>query len=217
MRSSPTRGFTLVEVLIALSITAFVATIAYTSLSSAIAGVEAVRESAVRSSDMNRAWMIISRDIRQFVPREVRDEFGEREPAMLGGPAARYALSFSRGGWHNPNGLPRSHLQRVHYLVEEEALWRETWPVLDRAPDTPAQRVKLLEGVEEFEVLFLPSLDQLQLDTEGSSLDTRGWAENWVTDTSVPDAELPPPVALEIRLHLIDQGELRRVYALPPL
>lgn len=211
------RGFTLIEVLIALSITAFVAAVAYTSLSSAIAGVEVVRESAARSGDMNRAWMIISRDLRQFVDRPVRDEFGETEPALVGGPAARYLLSFTRSGWHNPNGLPRSHLQRVSYLVEEEALWRESWPVLDRAPDTPVQRVKLLEGVENLEVAFLPSLEEVRLGPDRTSLDTRGWSEHWVRDTVEPGAILPPPVALEITLELTDLGELRRIYALPPL
>ena len=104
------RGFTLIEVLIALSITAFVAALAYSSLSRAIDGVEGTRAIAERTSEINRAWTILSRDLRQFVPRPVRDEFGEEEPAMLGGPAARYLLSFTRAGWFNPNQLPRSSL-----------------------------------------------------------------------------------------------------------
>ena len=78
-RCSP--GFTLVEVLIALAITAFVSTIAYTSLSTVISGAESTRTAAERSYAINRAWMIISRDIGQFVARPVRDEFGELEPA----------------------------------------------------------------------------------------------------------------------------------------
>ncbi len=54
------QGFTLVEVLIALSITAFVSMIAYSSLSSVISGVESMRESTDRTYEINRAWMIIS-------------------------------------------------------------------------------------------------------------------------------------------------------------
>jgi general secretion pathway protein J len=210
-------GFTLIEVLIALAITAFVAAVAYSSLSTAMLAVESTRATAQRTYEMNRAWMIISRDLRQFVARPVRDEFGQVEPAMVGGAAARFALSFTRGGWHNPNGLPRSNLQRVNYRVEDGALWRDTYPVLDRAPETQAQQVRLLEGVEVLELVFLGDLGAAEREGRGLTLDTRGWQASWIADTSAPDLELSPPVALEIRLELEDVGELRRIYALPPL
>jgi len=210
-------GFTLIEVLIALAITAFVAAVAYSSLSTAMQAVESTRASAQRTYEINRAWMIISRDLRQFVARPVRDEFGQVEPAMAGGAAARFALSFTRGGWHNPNDLPRSNLQRVNYRVEDGALWRDTYPVLDRAPDTQPQQVRLLEGVELLEPVFLGDLAAAEREGRGLTIDTSGWQSSWVADTSAPGVELLPPVALEIRLELDDLGELRRIYALPPL
>jgi general secretion pathway protein J len=210
-------GFTLVEVLIALAITAFVSTIAYTSLSSALAGVERTRATADRTSEVGRAWMIISRDLRQFAARPVRDEFGEEEPAMTGGPLARHPLSFTRAGWHNPNALTRSNLQRVNYRLEDQTLWRESYPVLDRAGDTTAQEVRLLEGVEQFTLGFLGSLSTVETAGGGTTLDTRDWAENWVPDFGDASALLAPPVAVEVRLQLVDWGEMRRVYELPPL
>ena len=136
---------------------------------------------------------------------------------MVGGAAARFALSFTRGGWHNPNGLARSNLQRVNYRVEDGALWRDTYPVLDRAPDTQPQQVRLLEGVEVLELVFLGDLTAAERQGRGLPIDTRGWQANWVADTSAPDIELSAPVALEIRLELEDIGEFRRIYALPPL
>ena len=210
-------GFTLIEVLIALSITAFVSMIAYTSLSTVLTGVERTRESTDRIYELERAWMIISRDLRQFVARPIRDEFGEPEPAMSGGPAARFGLSFTRSGWHNPNEHLRSNLQRVNYRIEDEALWRDSYPVLDRAPDTQPQQVRLLEGVEVLELVFLGDLASAEREGRGLTIDTRGWQASWVADTSAPDIELSAPVALEIRLELEDIGELRRIYALPPL
>ena len=54
------QGFSLVEVLIALAITAFVSTIAYTSLSTVVNGAERTQESAERSYQLNRALMILS-------------------------------------------------------------------------------------------------------------------------------------------------------------
>ncbi len=212
-RFSPARGFTLVEVLIALAITAFVSTIAYTSLSTVITGMERTRENAERSYQVNRAWMIITRDLRQFANRPVRDEFGDEEPALVGGPAARFTLSLTRGGWHNPNGHLRSNLQRVNYRLEDNALWRDSYPVLDRAGDTEPASVRLLDDVEDLRLLFLGSSDLA--GGTGINLDTRQWPDNWVVDTSQPDALLTPPAALEITLQLADWGEMKRLYELP--
>ncbi len=216
-RSNSGAGFTLIEVLIALAITAFVAAIAYSSLSSALLAVERTRATAQRTYELDRAWMIISRDLRQFVARPVRDEFGQVEPALVGGTAARFPLSFTRTGWYNPNSNPRSNLQRVNYRLEDGALWRDAYPVLDRAPDTLPQQVRLLEDVEVLEVVFLGALAQAEPEGRGMVLDTQSWQDTWVADTSTPDMELPPPVALEVRLQLDDLGEIRRIYALPPL
>lgn len=211
------RGFTLVEVLIAMAITAFVSTIAYTSLSTVLSGAESTQQSAERSYQVNRALMILSRDIEHFVARPVQDEFGELEPAFQGGPAARFPLSFTRSGWHNPQGHPRSNLQRVNYRLEEDALWRDSYSVLDRAGDTSPQEVRLLDGVEGLELAFLGSLGNLQASSRSTELETRDWPESWVPDTATQGKPLPPPQALEIRLQLSDWGELRRLYALPPL
>ncbi len=210
-------GFTLVEVLIALGITAFVSVIAYTSLSAVLSGAERLRENTDRSYEINRAFMILSRDLRQFVDRSIRDEFGEREPGLTGGLLARFPLSFTRTGWHNPNGYPRSNLQRVNYRLEDDALWRDSYTVLDRAASTEPTSVLLLEGVEEVQLRFLAGLDQLQVSSRGLNIDTSDWTENWVADTSAPGASLAPPTAVEILLQLDDWEEIRRLYALPPL
>lgn len=211
------RGFTLVEVLIALAITAFVAAIAFTSFTTVLNGVESSQATAERVYQVNRAWMMISRDLEQFVARPIRDEFGELEPAMQGGMAARFPLSFTRGGWHNPVGHPRSELQRVSYRLEDEILWRDSYPVLDRSGETLVQEVALLEGVEELQLLFLDGTDNANTVGSTSELETRNWPDSWVIDTSQPGSVLNPPLAVEIRLQLSDWGEMRRIYALPPL
>lgn len=214
MKSS---GFTLVEVLIALAITAFVAAISYTGLSTVIGAVERTRAVAERTWEVNRALMIVSRDLRHFVERPVRDEFGEEEPALIGGRAARFMLSFTRSGWHNAAGHSRSNLQRVNYLWLEDSLWRESYPVLDRATVTEPQRVLLLEGVTDLRLSFLDTPASLRPGARGTVVDTRNWPENWVADTSQPGVPLPPPAALELVLELDDLGELRSLHALPPL
>jgi general secretion pathway protein J len=206
------RGFTLVEVLIALAITAFVSTIAYTSLSTVITGMERTRDNAERNYAVNRAWMIITRDLRQFSNRPIRDEFGDREPALQGGPVARFPLSLTRGGWHNPNGRLRSNLQRVNYRLEDNALWRDSYAVLDRTGDTEPASVRLLDDVEDLRLLFLGSVELA--GGTGINLDTRQWPDNWVVDTSQPDTALSPPAAVLVILQLADWGEMTRLYDL---
>ncbi|MFT6051830.1 MAG: general secretion pathway protein J [Halioglobus sp.] len=210
-------GFTLIEVLISLAITAFVGAIAYSGLSSVISGVESTRVVAAQSYRLNRALMIVSRDLRQFVPRSIRDEFGEVESAMVGGPLSRSLLSFTRTGWHNPNQRPRSNLQRINYIVEDEALWRESYAVLDRAGDSKPQRVRLLKGVEEITIGFLASFTQLEAGDNDSGIDTSDWADNWIADTGTLGAAIDPPLAIEIRFTLVEgAGEITRLYTLPP-
>lgn len=212
-----TAGFTLVEVLIAMAITALVAAIAYSSLARVMAGVEGLRASADRSYEINRAMMILSRDLRHFAARPIRDEFGEFQPALTGGELAEFELSFTRTGWHNPLEHPRSSLQRVNYRIEEEALWRDSYVVLDRAGDTEPRSTLLLDNVELMQLAFLGKAQGAQLEMENDAIDTANWPENWISDTSTPGAPIDAPQALEITFTLTDWGELRRLYVLPPL
>ena len=217
MAPSKPAGFTLVEVLIALAITAFVSVIAYTGLSTVMTGVERLRTNTDRIYEVDRAFMILSRDLRQFTARLVRDEFGEIDPPFTGGEQARFALSFTRTGWYNPNSLPRSTLQRVNYRLEEEELWRDSYPVLDRTSDTEPDSAMLLEGVESVQFAFLRTLEELQTQPGSASLDTSNWVDRWVVESGGAAGDLRPPAAVEIRLQLRDWGEVSRLYALPPL
>ncbi len=210
-------GFTLVEVLIAMAITAFVSILAYGSLATVMTSAEVLAENGDRTWEVNRAWAFISRDLRAFAPRPVRDEFGQPEPALAGGELANFPLSFTRAGWHNPNAHPRSNLQRVNYRLEDQALWRDTYFVLDRSAETEAQSVKLLDDVEVLEVAFLENLEALDFKGRGKEIDPDNWRENWVDTSYNPGTVMAPPVALRITLQLTDWGEMSRYYVLPPL
>ena len=216
MRLGRQAGFTLVEVLIALAITAFVAAVAYTSLSTVITGVESAQATAARVTEVNRAFAMLSRDLRQFVDRPVRDEFGDVEPALIGGQAARFLLSFTRAGWHNPTGFTRSNLQRVNYRLEDNGLWRDSYPVLDRAGDTQPRPVELLTGVDYVELAFLGTVEELRLG-RGSNVDTRQWPSSWVQVAQGADSQLAPPVALEVTVGFPNGDEMSQLYVLPPL
>jgi general secretion pathway protein J len=207
------QGFTLIEVLIAVAISAIVAAASYSGIATVLNGSEQLRDAGDRTRDLNRAMGLLDRDLRQFVNRPVRDEFGDLQPALAGGPLAFFPLSLTREGWHNGLQQPRSDLQRVHYYLEEGALWRAYHLTLDRVVDVQPQRVRLLDGVDELELRFLGSVETLQVD-RNMVIDTGPWERNWTSDPG--GQSLPgPPAALELRLQLADLGELRRLYVLP--
>jgi len=216
MTVAKSSGFTLIEVLIAMAITAFIAVVAYSGLSAVISGVDSVRAEAARLNELSRVFNLLSRDLRQVVNRPVYDEFGSRRSALEGGPLAREMLSFTRAGWHNTAGSPRSALQRVSYYLDDGALVRASWPVLDPATAIEPIETILLEKVEGFEVRFLADTTALSVNQD-STIDRRLWAENWIADISQPGQLAEPPVAAEIRLEIEGGGELERLYVLPPL
>ena len=205
------RGFTLIEVLIALVITVFIAGVSFLTLSTVIDGVEVLRRASTETTDLNRLWTLMARDLRQFAPRPVRDEFGELRPALYGGELLDDTLTFTRLGWHNGNQRPRSHLQRVSYGIEDDVLYREHFAVLDRADDTEPQRVELLEGVERFELAFMGPNSELDLE----EFDSENWPRNWAAGNTARDASTPPPLAVEVTVEVQGLGEIRRLFEIP--
>lgn len=211
---SPESGFTLVEVLIAMAITAFVSVLSYQTLSTALAGIESARTESERLHEINRAFTVLSRDVRQMTNRPVRDEFGQMASAVSGGELARDPLRLTRSGWHNSTGAPRSTLQRVAYRLEEDKLLRLSYPVLDRTTAIEPTETVLIDGVEVFELRFLPSVNALEVD-RNQVIDRRFWQENWVADVGFTDKIIDPPAAIEVRVILSDWGELERLYVMP--
>ena len=207
------RGFTLIEVLIAMAITAFVALLGYNTLSTVITGVDSVRNEAQRLYEINRAIGVLSRDIRQVTNRSITDEFGTQASALEGGPLARETLAFTRSGWHNTLGVPRSALQRVAYYIDDDQLIRAAYPILDRSAAIEPRETILLEEVERFEVRFLGDITTLQAGAD-VTVDRRFWQENWLADISQPGAVIELPAAVEVLLAIEGWGEMERLYVL---
>ena len=207
-------GFTLVEVLVAMAITALISMMAYTGLSSALSGADSMRVAATRAHEINQALSMLSRDLRQAVNRPVVDEFGQLSPALSGGELAPDALALTRAGWHNSTGAPRSALQRVRWWLEDDQLWRGYFPVLDRTAGTEAVETTVLDDIARFEVRFLPSLSVIESD-RNDVIDRRNWQDNWIADLSRPGQLPKPPAAVEVVMEVVGLGEVRRTYVLP--
>lgn len=199
-RREPIRGFTLLELLVAVAILALVAVGSYRLLFDTIStrdrGLE--REGALR--ELQRAQMIIQRDLLQALPRPIRNEYGDVQPALR--LIQENSVEFSRRGWRNPLQQARSDLVRVRYRVDSGQLLREHWPALDRDRNSTPIRTVLLDDVEDFHV---------QVFANGN------WSPDWpLLGQSQRDPKtLPLPEAVELRFSLAPWGEIRRVIPLP--
>ncbi len=192
-------GFTLLELLIAAAVFAIMATLAYGGLNTLINQRQTAGDSLQRLGAIQRGMNLLLRDTAQIVARPVRGPYrGDPLPALQGGDGAEYALVFSRGGWRNPLGQPRSSLQRVAWRVEEDGLVRYAWQVLDQAQDSVPVRTVIMADVQRMAVRFLD---------EGGE-----WQTTWpplALDNQPVAADLPQ--AVEISLDLEDWGRVVRL------
>ncbi len=202
--NAPARGFTLLELLVALAVFAIMATAAYSGLRNVLFTRAAVETQSRRLAAVQLAVYRLEQDIEQAVPRGIRDEYGEPQAALLGGELADYRLTLTRAGWDNPLGQPRASLQRVAYRLRDGRLWRLHWDVLDRGGLIEPRETLLLDRVREFRVRFLDQ-DDWRGDWPPTASDEAGKKKN-------PDAL---PRAVEIGLTLEDWGEITRLLPLP--
>lgn len=148
-------GFTLIEVLIAIFITALIGLGSWQILNDSIRINERTSERLEELAELQRFMLFVSRDMQQLVHRSIRDEYGDLEPA-LNSRNDFYKLAFSKLGWRNPLQDPRSEVQRVAYeLDQENTVVRHYWLVLDRSQDSSPRTQKLLTNVEDLEFSFL--------------------------------------------------------------
>ena len=201
------QGFTLIELLIALAISAIISALAYQAVNGVVNVQSNVQAHSERTEEIQRAVWWIEQDLIQIVPRGVRDGFGSSLSAYeyrtdLGLEITRIA--------ELPTPRASGGLLRVGYQLRNETLYRLTWPVIDRAPDTKPRRVAILTGVKRFEVRILNDKDQ--------------WVTSWPleVDINIPSSigggensqpkKMPLPKMTEVLLELDDLGVLKRLF-----
>lgn len=185
-------GFTLLEVLLAITIFAALSLGGYQVLQGVLANDAQTRVKGERLANLQRAFTVLERDFSQALARPSRIE-GEPSTAVF--QAEQYqmqsddwAVAWVRAGWLNPDALlPRSQLQKVGYRLRGGQLERLNYLYPDPAIGTEATVVPLLDGVRGFTLRFFGQ---------------RGWQAAW------EDAE-QLPAGVEVTLTLDDYGQLR--------
>lgn len=194
-------GFTLLELMIAVAILSLISMGAYKLLSDTIMVREKGQIQQSQLRDLQKAMMLIQRDLQQATHRAVRDEFGDVQPAVYL-PQAN-VLEFSRRGWRNPLRQSRSEIVRLRYRVVSGELLRERWNVLDRSRQTQPEKIVLLDKITDFSI---------QVVADGNR------TENWppLNQSSGDDrGKIAMPQAVELTFRHPTFGLIKRILLLP--
>lgn len=193
------RGFTLLEMLVAIAIFSALAISAYGMLSGTQRADAVSERHAKKLSALQRAYFAFSRDFTQMAHRQMRLDGDQPEKRLLFVDREELAsdsgsLLFTRHGWTNPfNQFPRGDVQRVAYRVQDKQLQRLDYLYPDILPGTEPRVRILLEGVTELKFEFYSGND---------------WQDKWGAA-----AQLPKALAVEFKSQ--DYGTIRWQFLTP--
>ena len=189
-------GFTLLEMLVAIAIFASLALMAQQVTNGVTRVNSAVADHDQKLNLMQQTMSFLTHDLTQMMPRPVRGDQGQREPALLAGAGVLASESggmrFVRGGVVNPlMRPPRSNLLTVGYRIHDGYLERLAWPLTDAAGSVKPTMQKLIPA------------DSLRLQF----YDGTRWQESWSSVQAIP-------VAVRMTLHSPQWGEIERIWLL---
>lgn len=192
-------GFTLVEILIALTILAILATITSTALHHAFSTREKVSREAERLNTIQIAITLIQRDSQQATTRAIRSQDMHLFPAFIG--KGNY-LEFTRRGLANPRDeRKQSTLKRIAWLCQKNQLLRRGWEALD-TPDRNKYRDRIvLDNLKKCQFAYLNH--NLQILPE--------WQDNVLKQNQQLE-KLPKAILLKI---INDWGKMHYLLVIP--
>ncbi|HUH93011.1 MAG TPA: type II secretion system minor pseudopilin GspJ [Casimicrobiaceae bacterium] len=177
------RGFTLVEVLIAVAIVALLSLLGYRAIAALSDSETKLSAEATRWRTLDLFFARLEGDLRQAVPRPARLG-GTREPAWAGATDAtgNALLEFSRAG---PEFTlePSSAGARMGYRFHDGTVDVLYWASYDRPQSAAPAAYPLISGIARFQIAYLAK--------DGS------WLDSW---PQPGEADLPRAVKVDLAL-----------------
>ena len=196
------RGFTLLEVIVAMAIFSLLGLATYQMLDRVLRSDQRIGLHEQQLRQLQRAMSVLERDLVQARRHPLADDPSQSQ-ALISQPDG---IRLVRGGWRNPLEYLRSNLLQVSHRWEGGSWVRDTLslsqplaaPGAAQPPPAPiSQNQQLLAGVELTRLRFI---------------DARGQAhEHWPAGTE----SLSLPAALEIELDAPGYPQVRRLILLP--
>ncbi|MCJ9430051.1 type II secretion system minor pseudopilin GspJ [Kordiimonas marina] len=150
-------GFTLVELLVALFISALIGVASVTFLHQALVSRDRIDDHTAAVQALQMAHSLVKDDMLQLVDRPTRGPYGSNRAAFAGGITHSNSvfLAFTRGLSGPIASGARPALEYVRYRFEAGQLIREADARLDPTGKTVPNRQILLTGLKAVDIRFL--------------------------------------------------------------
>jgi general secretion pathway protein J len=235
----PQRGFTLIEVLIALLILGIMSALGYGTYRAARISAERTEESLKRSREIEFGMRVLVMDFAQLVPRPVRDSLGQsRLPALRGSQgngtsagteeAAASSSSSSSSSMHFDTGpgfkssfstttttsLPLADLTRGGWSntagQQRSTLQRVSYALVDDVVKRSyTTALDTVQGAKPVVQDLLSGVKTIQFRYLDAN---QTWQNQWPpASMTPPDSNTSRPVAVEVTIEFKDWGRVRRL------
>jgi general secretion pathway protein J len=209
-RADRVGGFTLIEMLVAMTIFAIMSGVAYRALQTVLEARVRVAAEYAHWRDVVRAVSMLERDLGAATARPVRLPDGRTAPPLESALSELApAVVFTRSGEWSAAG-PVAPPRRMGYRVRDGVLEQLDWPALDAGPRTLAQTTPLLEGVRRMSLRFRASQDDWR-NTWPSAAATATAQVEGKRASSLARAHADLPSAIEVTVDLAAGQRITRV------
>ena len=193
-------GFTLLEILVALTVFAILATITSSAMYNAFNTRSKVTAQADRLNTLEMTMALLQPDTQQIVERSIRGNELHVFPPFTG---LHDYLEFTRGGEVNPSGQEqRSTLKRIAYLCRNHQLIRRSWEALDTTNRNQYQDKILFDHLNQCQFSYLAHNHQVLTE----------WREYALKQNQRKESL---PTAIQFSMNLSGWGKISLLFIIP--